>query len=327
MNKKVYALSHFVHSINRIHSFTVLQVIPAERRVPDKDETWTLPTDQQDELCSTPANPEASTSADPIQAKGGAVDAEPDAALVSAADSRDSSLPRGHETRKSKTRRVKSYLKKCKGALTSRTEDSSSVERRERNSNCTSWYVDDEAAAVQVGQDNDDEAIDGIAIGSRSADDDSPEAAGLPLPIGENEIGTSPEIVNAIGTSLEIVNEIGTSLGIVNAIGASLEIGNEIGTNLEIVDEIGSPDGNPRKDSGFSIYEDASDLVVASDRVGSRETLVLIEDSLSLNKCDSSDTLIADLPEIKLLDASVSGCEDDDKTRPTTAPATVSLGF
>lgn len=307
MNKKVYALSHFVHSINRIHSFTVLQVIPAERRVPDKDETWTLPTDQQDESCSTPANPEASTSADPIQAKGGAVDAEPDAALVSAADSRDSSLPRGHETRKSKTRRVKSYLKKCKGALTSRTEDSSSVERRERNSNCTSWYVDDEAAAVQVGQDNDDEAIDGIAIGSRSADDDSPEAAGLPLPIGENEIGTSPEIVNAIGTSLEI--------------------GNEIGTNLEIVDEIGSPDGNPRKDSGFSIYEDASDLVVASDRVGSRETLVLIEDSLSLNKCDSSDTLIADLPEIKLLDASVSGCEDDDKTRPTTAPATVSLGF
>lgn len=49
-------------------------------------------------------------------------------------------LPRSQETRKSKTKKVKSYLRKCKGALSKGDEGSSDKKRPEH---CTSWYLDE----------------------------------------------------------------------------------------------------------------------------------------------------------------------------------------
>lgn len=61
-----------------------------------------------------------------------------DAGKSKSADSdAEPNLSRGHETRKSKGRRVKSYLKKCKGALSK--GDEGSVERK--RGSC--WFVDD----------------------------------------------------------------------------------------------------------------------------------------------------------------------------------------
>lgn len=49
-------------------------------------------------------------------------------------------LPRSQETRKSKTKKVKSYLRKCKGALSKGDEVPSEKKRQEH---CTSWYLDE----------------------------------------------------------------------------------------------------------------------------------------------------------------------------------------
>ena len=263
-------------------------MIPAERRVPDKDETWTLATEQAEhDSNNSSLQAQSETFLDVSTRSKGEItgDSQPETlpttAGITTSDSRDSSLPRGHETRKSKTRRVKSYLRKCKGALTtSKTEDSSSVERRERQSNCTSWYVD-EAAQSEDHEDDIDEAS------SRT--------------IAKVSEDTGEKIV-------PVCHENNSEFNICN-----------------------------RKDSGFSIYEDASDLIEhhrssSRDRVGSRETLVLIDDSSLLNKCDSSDTLIGpELPEISgilgaQLDTSVSSVEDDEKIRgPSIALPTVSF--
>lgn len=242
-----------------------------ERRIPDKDETWSLATEvnQDEDNVGGPNSSGLETSFEVGLTKlEGSIEAKSEVVSVIAGESNLGS--RDHETRKSKTRRVKSYLRKCKGALTSRSEDSSSVERRERNSACTSWYVDDEDP--RTSQDNEDET--------------EPDFPTVKLS-KETEQTKLPEEQDA---------------------------------ELE---ESPPRHESPRKDSGFSVYEDASDEPLeipdqSRERVGSRETLVLNDDAALLNKCDSSDTLIADLPDINAtqsaqLDANVSSTEEDEK--------------
>ncbi|XP_043286023.1 uncharacterized protein Pura isoform X2 [Venturia canescens] len=253
------------------------KVIPVERRIPEKDETWSLASEvNRDEDGGGGLNPPGlEASAEPGLTKLDE-NVETESEVVSAVGGESGLGSRGHETRKSKTRRVKSYLRKCKGALTSRSEDSSSVERRERNSTCTSWYVNEEDP--RGSQDNED----GIGLDFPTVK--LPEAAERRRSLEEREVTDDLE-----------------------------------------TEEPQARHDSPRKDSGFSVYEDASDEPLEipdnpRERVGSRETLVLNDDAILLNKCDSSDTLIADLPEIVTTqiaqsDASVSGTEDDEKVQ------------
>lgn len=105
---------------------------PAERQTPEKDETWTLASDNHDvpnpgENCSRFPDDEVK----PIDKKS---------CEGSQTWEYEPNLPRSHETRKSKTKRMKNYIrKKCKDAL-SKGDETGGDRRREK---CTSWYVDD----------------------------------------------------------------------------------------------------------------------------------------------------------------------------------------
>ncbi|XP_011314028.1 uncharacterized protein [Fopius arisanus] len=116
-----------------------LPVIPAERRVPgEKEETWTLASD-------VPFS-DAGKSDDNLEFKN-FDETRDDEEFVDASD-----LSRCQDNRKSRAKKVKSYLKKCKGALSSAREDSSSRGqsrkqaarcRQKRHSTSSSWYLDD----------------------------------------------------------------------------------------------------------------------------------------------------------------------------------------
>ncbi|XP_012287309.1 uncharacterized protein LOC105703468 [Orussus abietinus] len=207
-----------------------LPVIPADRRVPDKEETWTLASevregcededkdkDRDPEVPRPPKEGERSSSQSRVDGNQ---------------DSVEPNLPRSHETRKSKTKRVKNYLKKCKGALT-RADDS--LERKQRDEG-SSWYLEDQKDSRHL-------------------------------------------------RDLEVEDQV----------------------PVDVLDR-----REDQKGSRTSLYEDASDLSPdagtkfqedeppglspATDRKESLETLTT-EDS-NLNKFDSSDTLIADVPEV-----------------------------
>ncbi|XP_058805556.1 uncharacterized protein LOC131672382, partial [Phymastichus coffea] len=134
-------------------------VIPAERRaITDKEstETWSLAVEQQ-----------APESSDVSTAK--IADEKPEL------DADQPPISRGHETRKSKSKRVKSYLKRCKGALT-RAEDAScerkkSIERRQQQeqqeqqqqqqqqqqqTSCA-WYVESRKESAKTEEEEEDE--------------------------------------------------------------------------------------------------------------------------------------------------------------------------
>ncbi|XP_014215885.1 uncharacterized protein LOC106644746 [Copidosoma floridanum] len=100
-------------------------VIPADRRAPPADketETWSLAVEQPNDSHNQPK----------------VSDGKPNEAINS-----EQQLPaRAHETRKSKSRRVKSYLKRCKGALTIRGDETSCERKRAPGPPQTSWYVD-----------------------------------------------------------------------------------------------------------------------------------------------------------------------------------------
>lgn len=110
-------------------------MIPSDRRaLPEKEsETWTV----LDKPESTPLiDPESIAQTKIPEEK------PPDENL-------EQQLPaRNHETRKSsKGKRVKSYLKKCKGALTTKTDDASGDRRKQEQSNA-SWYVEGKKEAA-----------------------------------------------------------------------------------------------------------------------------------------------------------------------------------
>ena len=171
---------------------------------------------------------------------------------------------RSHETRKSKSKRVKSYLKRCKGALTKSDEGScdrkknSSGEQQQQQQTSSSWYIDGKKATLVKPEEEDDEE--------------------------------------------------------------------ELQPRIEEVFELCKPRSQEvHKGSRGSLYEDARDEFGAacSDVVleGEEEGEVGVKDDGSLNKCDSSDTLIAESQEPK-----EDSEEDGGPATPTIIPnAVVSL--
>ncbi|XP_063986274.1 uncharacterized protein LOC135167228 isoform X2 [Diachasmimorpha longicaudata] len=133
-----------------------LPVIPAERRVPgDKEETWTLASDVPFSDAGKIDNNHEGQNFD---------ESKDDEEFVDASD-----LSRCQESRKSRAKKVKNYLKKCKGALSSAREESSSRgqskkqqqyrNRQKRHSTSSSWYLDDSTPLRDDGNQSKDAAV------------------------------------------------------------------------------------------------------------------------------------------------------------------------
>lgn len=255
-------------------------MIPADRRVSEKEDTWTLAKEYEESSTKIP-----DTKHDPEQK---------DADKCSQKSSDDKSaevetnITRGHETRKSKARRVKSYLKKCKGAL-SKSEDNS-VERR--RANCSSWYIEGSS-----GSSSQPDTSVHVAV-----DDDLEEA-----------ISFAPQQVE--------ISNLDTS---------------DVQDSENLQKELDGSKGDFDKGSKGSLYEDASDIGVQVAREEKTPTryldnlvevsptkkdpeILAIEDGNS-NKCDSSDTLIGEVPEVSRTPVEFEGevcsskSEDDEPT-------------
>ncbi|KOC67078.1 hypothetical protein WH47_11731, partial [Habropoda laboriosa] len=108
-------------------------VIPAERRILEKEETWTLAPEHQDPC---PFFEDISEVKPKVHH-----DVDAQSRITEPSEQSESgTLPRSQETRKSKTKKVKSYLRKCKGALSKGEEPPQDKKRQEL---CTSWYLDE----------------------------------------------------------------------------------------------------------------------------------------------------------------------------------------
>ena len=238
-------------------------MIPVDRRVSEKEETWTLAKEFEESSTQIPDTKDPKSKTDPEQKDFEKNSQKP---LDDKSAEVDPTISRGHETRKSKTRRVKSYLKKCKGAL-SKSEDNSVERKRE---NCSSWYLEGTS-------------------GSSSKPDTSEKVA------VDDDL---EETICSVSQQVEISN-LETS---------------DIQDSENVQKEIDGSKGNFDKGSKSSLYEDASDIgvqVAREEKTQTRDPDNLFEGSPTekdpeilaievgnLNKCDSSDTLIAEVPEV-----------------------------
>ncbi|XP_076170673.1 uncharacterized protein LOC143148316 isoform X3 [Ptiloglossa arizonensis] len=261
------------------------KVIPVERRVPEKEETWTLAPDQQDpcaffdDVAKSKASQDIETGR--IVADTPAESNEPP---------ETGTLPRSQETRKSKTKKVKSYLRKCKGALSKGEEP-----EKKRQEQCTSWFLERSQASVRR---EDTDAL--LEKQEEFSDERIPDAERL----------ASEDAVSRLDASSKA--------------DAREETPDEALARLLDEDR-----RNDLRRSRTSLYEDATDTVndqcpidessasakpngpdrERNDAV-SLETLTT-EDT-NLNKCDSNDTLIAEAaPRASPLDAERRKEEED----------------
>lgn len=265
---------------------------PADRRPPEKEETWTLAPDQQDPS-TLPVNDVVESKAKVAPDTEKILQSKPPVEVISAdaADSTaDNNLPRSQETRKSKTKRVKSYLRKCKGALTKGDE---SVAEKRRQENCTSWYLEDAPNCATHRRERDEsterytEFSEERLEQSEPVEDPAPETLDESFSKVENREDT-PDAALA-----------------------------------RLLEEDRRADLNR---SRTSLYEDAKDSSGLEQRACSEEKTLIKEperfhddgekdaaisletlttEDTNLNKCDSSDTLIAEVPETTGRPASV----------------------
>ncbi|XP_076286160.1 uncharacterized protein LOC143211916 isoform X2 [Lasioglossum baleicum] len=243
----------------------ISRVIPAERRVPEKDETWTLAPESSDPC---------TYYEDPSEAKAkGSQDEAPkisDVPETSSEAPETGTLPRNQESRKSKTKKVKSYLRKCKGALSKGDEASSDKKRQEQ---CTSWYLEE----------------------SQSPED---------VDIREKQRDASTERIIEAEEALAVEED--------NAIMPTNPPKDEVETPDEVLARLLDEDRkNDLRSSRSSLYEDARDSInepvvvvdsssskVAKERNEAVSLETLTTEDTNLNKCDSSDTLIAEAGEV-----------------------------
>ncbi|XP_051162061.1 uncharacterized protein LOC127282032 [Leptopilina boulardi] len=228
-----------------------LPVIPVDRRASEKDETWTLAKECEDDT-SAPDTKENSKIDHEQTDKPNETDG----------------ISRGHETRKSKARRVKSYLKKCKGAL-SKSEDNSVERKRE---NCSSWYLKESSDSSSK-----PELV--------TTDDDL-----------EETISSVPHEVSSSKINKHDIHDSKNS-------------------KKEQFDDDDDDESKNDFDKGSrgSLYVDASDIGVHEEARKEKTTKdpdnlvegpptekkeTEIQDDNIMSKCDSSDTLIADVPEV-----------------------------
>ncbi|XP_076225676.1 uncharacterized protein LOC116425178 isoform X2 [Nomia melanderi] len=238
------------------------KVIPAERRGPEKEETWTLAPEPHDPFYDelSDAKPKGPQDAESSKIPEPPADAgEP---------SETGTLPRNQESRKSKTKKVKSYLRKCKGALSKGDEASSEKKRQEH---CTSWYLEESQSPFP----------EETAVICEKQQESSTER------ITEvDEVGTVAEEDNVTSTANPSKNNEDTD------------------TPDEALSRLLDEDRkNDLRRSRSSLYEDARDCeqinVSAAGKAedegnGAISLETLTTEDTNLNKCDSSDTLIAE---------------------------------
>ncbi|KAG7187725.1 hypothetical protein KM043_016779 [Ampulex compressa] len=247
-----------------------LPVIPAERRVSEKDETWTLAPEQDSCAFLEEGNdgkPRAAQQADKLHSRV-AVEGAP----LDAPDNADT-LPRTQETRKSKTKKVKSYLRKCKGAL-SKGDDG--VSERKRQENCTSWYLEE----VSTSTSNQQEPLE--------------ESAEKYTEVADERIGESHDLASLVPEEAELID------GTISAL-APPEDG---------LPRLADRRSDSTSRSRLSLYEDARDSCAeqSEEKTPIKESAAMNDEALSLetltvedtnlNKCDSNDTLIADVSAV-----------------------------
>lgn len=257
-------------------------MIPADRRPPEKEETWTLAADQQDPCVffdnTVDAKVKDAHNTEKAQLK-------PSAEAISAdtSDNVDHTLPRSQETRKSKTKKVKSYLKKCKGALSKGDE---SVTEKRRQENCTSWYLEDVPTCARQQEDRDElpekytefpeERLEGAARDAEPVEDPASETLEVSFSRGENLDETPHEALTRL---LEEDRRADLSRR----------------TSLYEDARNANPEQPVSNEKTSTKEPELFRDEVQKDAAVSLETLTT-EDT-NLNKCDSSDTLIAEVPE------------------------------
>lgn len=250
-------------------------MIPAERRGPEKEETWTLAPDNPGTCAFFDDTSDAKhKSTHDVEGAHSRVSGDPN---ETSEQPENGTLPRSQETRKSKTKKVKSYLRKCKGALSKGDEASSDKKRQEH---CASWYLD------KSNQEDTDFLFERQSefLEERIVD---VEGASNLMPAEVEDNSTVPE-----DPPMSVSKEDDPR-----------EPGEEVLARLT---------ENDHKDdlrrSRTSLYEDARDSITDRDCVAEeicvssqpeRNDAVSLEtlttEDTNLNKCDSNDTLIADV--------------------------------
>lgn len=259
------------------------QVIPAERRMPEREETWTLAPDQHDpcsffddisDVKSKPVH-----DVDPTQSRivgdTGETGEHPEGGT----------LPRSQETRKSKTKKVKSYLRKCKGALSKGDEASSDKKRHEH---CTSWYLDESHQEdLDVLLQKQSEYLDDRIV-------EAQEASNL---IPDETLEDTPLPIDTLPTTDPLTNPTKED--------------DRDDPDDEALTRLTEDESNETSDlrrSRTSVYEDARDCIndrecaveesCVSDKPERNDAVsleTLTTEDTNLNKCDSNDTLIAEV--------------------------------
>ncbi|KYN04373.1 hypothetical protein ALC62_05139 [Cyphomyrmex costatus] len=260
-----------------------VDVIPADRRPPEKEETWTLAADQQDSCVCFDGTIDSKVK-DAHNSEKTQLKPPTEVISVDAGDNVDNSLPRSQETRKSKTKKVKSYLKKCKGALSKGDEN---VTEKRRQENCTSWYLDDVPTCANQQEDCDEppekytefseERLEEAVHDVESVEDPIPDTLEEHFLRGEN----LEEIQHVALTSLLEENrraELSRSRT------SLYEDAKDVNSEHPVSDE-----KTPTKELEFFRDEEKKDSAISLETLTTEDT--------NLNKCDSSDTLIAEVPE------------------------------
>lgn len=263
---KTSLIYQLVPSANFYSFLFSAQVIPAERRGPEKEETWTLAPDQSGvDACPFLDDVLSDVKSKPIQ------DDNPQPRIHDPGEAQSQSnqqlehsdcgtLPRSQETRKSKTKKVKSYLRKCKGALSKADEASTEKKRQEH---CTSWYLDESH------QEEDNPVMEIQKQNSELLEERIAEEEASPLEDGRGEPLEDSSNLSKEGDE-ESLSRLAEDL----------------------------------RRSRTSLYEDARDSMHDRECAASEEGCCKRDDAISLetltteettnlNKCDSNDTLIA----------------------------------
>ncbi|KAH0948399.1 hypothetical protein HN011_002401, partial [Eciton burchellii] len=260
----------------------VLHVIPADRRPPEREETWTLAADRQDPcvLFDDTVDPKARGPQDLEKAQLKSAEA----ISADAADNADgNNLPRSQEIRKSKTKKVKNYLRKCKGALSKADETATEKKRQE---NCTSWYLEDVSTGTSH-QEARDELPERYTEFRESRLDESIREPIEDLTIEAPQVSCSENLESTPDEALARLLEEDRRADVSSSKISLYEDARATSPELQPVLE----EKTSREPERF--HDEAAKNVAVS-----LETLTTRTADTNLDKCGSSDTLIAEVPEV-----------------------------
>lgn len=255
-------------------------MIPADRRPPEKEETWTLAADQQDSCVCFDGAVDSKVK-DAHNSEKTQLKPPTEVISVDASDNVDNTLPRSQETRKSKTKKVKSYLKKCKGALSKGDEN---VTDKRRQENCTSWYLDDVPTCASQQEDH-DEPPEKYTEFPEERLEEAVEPAEDPVPetLEENFL-RDENLEETPHEALTRLLEEDRRADLSRSKTSLYEDVKDANSEQPVSDE-----KTPTKESELFRDEEKKDAAISLETLTTEDT--------NLNKCDSSDTLIAEVPE------------------------------